>query len=148
MSDHVLLVTITPTPQARIISWPATQVTVGDETFEDTGAGDTNGFYDYLRTAEGRIIGVRFMPFVEHAHLCEAAIPGAGLRITGAPPATSLELYWGVEREFEDTRSADQYFDLNYVLRSPVQTYAVTFGLAHLDEDERAALLSSQRWGT
>ena len=54
MENRVLLVTVTPTPHVKIISWPINRVSIGGEDFEESGAGDTNGFYDFLRASDGR----------------------------------------------------------------------------------------------
>jgi hypothetical protein len=95
-----------------------------DENFEEVGAGDTNGFYDFLRLPQGRIVGVRFTPFVEHADICNSAAQGPGLRVTGAAPTATFELFWGTEREYSETHSADQFMDYNYIFKSPSQKYA------------------------
>src|ERR1700686_4427259 len=107
MYSKVLIVTISPTPSVRVVSWPKSRVAIDDESFNETGAGDTNGFYDFLRLPGGHIIGIRFTPFVEHTHICDSATVGPGLRITGTSPTKSLELFWGTEREYDYALSAD-----------------------------------------
>ena len=142
MEDRLLIVTVSPTPRAKLISWPASRVSINGESFEETGAGDTNGFYDFLRLQGGRIVGVRFTPFVEHADICDSATQGPDLRVVGAAPTASVELFWGTERGYSETLSADQFMDYNYIFKSPSQTYAVTFGFSHLEENEINELLS------
>jgi len=142
MENKVLIVTISPTPRIKLISWPASRVPIDDENFEDAGAGDTNGFYDFLRLPQGHIVGVRFTPFVEHSDICDSATPGLGLRITSAFPTSSIELFWETERNYDYALSADQFFDCNYIFKSPSQKYAVTFGFSHLPENEIEDLLS------
>jgi hypothetical protein len=142
MGHQLLIVTISPRPEIRLISWPTTRVEIDDESFEETGAGDTNGFYDFLRRVDGHIIGVRFRPFVEHVHICDSVTPGPRLRIAGTFPFKSLEIFWGVEQDFDQAQSGDQFFDWNYVFKSTSEMYAVTFGFSHLPEPEIEDLVS------
>lgn len=142
MENKVLVVTISPTPRVKMISWPVSRVRIDDESFEETAAGDTNGFYDFLRLPGGHIVGIRFTPFVEHAHICDSATPGPGLRITGSLPTKSLELFWGTEREYDYALSADQFMDYNYIFKGSSQKYAITFGFCHLAENEIGDLLA------
>jgi len=139
--NKLLIVTVSPAPGVKLISWPTSRVSINDENFEDIGAGDTNGFYDFLRTPQGRIVGVRFAPFVEHSDICDSATQGEGLRITGTAPTASVELYWGSDRQYSENRSADQFMDYNYIFRGPSRTYAITFGFSHLEETEINDLL-------
>jgi hypothetical protein len=142
MENRLLMVTVSRTPRVKLISWPISRVSINGESFEDLGAGDTNGFYDFLRVQGGHIVGVRFTPFVEHADICDSTTQGPGLRVTGTAPTVSVELFWGTEREYRETLSADQFMDYNYIFKSPSQTYAVTFGFSHLEENEISELLS------
>jgi hypothetical protein len=142
MENKVLIVTISPSPLAKLISWPTSRASIGNESFEEAGDGDTNGFYDFLRVAGGHIVGIRFTPFVEHANICDSATPGPGLSITGISPTKSLELFWGARREYDYALSVDQFMDYNYVFKSPEQKYAVTFGFSYLAENEIDDLLS------
>src|SRR5258708_34550798 len=118
MDNHILLVTISPAPRVKLISWPTSHVSVDDESFQEAAAGDTYGFYDFLRLPSGHIVGVRFTPFVEFSHICDSASPGPGLRITGAYPTSSIELFWEGERGYDSALSADQFFDCNYIFKS------------------------------
>ena len=142
MDNRLLMVTISPTPGVKLISWPTSRVSFEGERFEEIGAGDTNGFYDFLRVHQGHIVGVRFTPFMEHSHICDSAVQGQGLRVTGDAPTASVELFWGREREYCESLSADQFMDDNYIFRSASQMYAVTFGFSHLEENEINDLLS------
>lgn len=138
----LLIVTVSPIPRVKLISWPTSQVSINGESFEDAGAGDTNGFYDFLRLPQRRIVGVRFTPFVEHSLICGSAAQGQGLRVTGTAPTASVELLWGGDHAYSEALSTDQFMDYNYIFKSPQQTYAVTFGFSHLEESEINDLLS------
>jgi hypothetical protein len=142
MENKLLIVTISPTPGVKLVSWPTSMVSIGNENFEETGSGDTNGFYDFLRLQDGHIVGVRFTPFMEHADLCDSATQGPGLRVVGVAPTVSIELYWGNDQGYVESLSGDQFMDYNYVFRSPAQRYAVTFGFSHLEEDEIKELMA------
>lgn len=142
MEKEVLLVTVTPNPHVKVVTWPTKRVSVEGQVFEDTGAGDTNGFYDFLRRLDGRIVGVRFTPFIEHSDVCESAITGPGLRLEGTAPTAAVELFWAGVQEYSDSLSADQFMDYNYVFKSSSQVYAITFGFDHLEESEISDLLS------
>jgi hypothetical protein len=114
---------------------------IGDETFEETGAGDTNGFYDFLRPQHGGIIGVRFAPFVSHSYLCDSGKEGPGLRISG-DYSTAVGFFWEDASDFDNALSADQFFDYNYIFKNSSSGYAVTFGLSHLQKGEIEDILS------
>jgi hypothetical protein len=121
---------------------PASQVTIADELFEETGSGDTNGFYDFLRLHDGHIVGVRFTPFVDKTDICDLATSGPGLVIAATPLFPTMELFWGVQKGYDRTLSVDQFMDSNYLFRSESQKYAITFGFSHLPEAEAEDLLS------
>ncbi len=143
MENKHLIVTVSPTPLVKLISTSVDRVLIGGEMFEDAGAGDTNGFYDFLRLPQGEFIGLRFTPFVEFSSICDLATPGPGLRITGNSPTVSVELFWGARFDYDKTLSVDQFFDCNYIFKSSSKRYAVTFGFLHLPEKEIEGLLSS-----
>lgn len=143
MENRLLIVTISPTPRVQVVSWPVSRVQFDGESFAEIGAGDTNGFYDFLRLAGGRIVGVRFTPFVEYADICDSAGQGPGLRIVGDSPTASLELFWGAERDYDSAISGDQFMDYNYIFKTSAQKYAVTFGFSHLEQNEIDDLLSA-----
>jgi hypothetical protein len=143
MEMKLVLVTVTPNPQVKLISWPQNRVFFNQEEFEEVGAGDTNGFYDFLRLRDGHIVGVRFAPFVELSNICDSATPGPGLRIVGISPTASLELFWEPEVTYDHSLSVDQFFDWNYIFKSTSKKYAITFGFSHLPQNEVEDLLST-----
>ena len=142
MSDRLLFVTVSPTPSVKLIAWPTGRVSLHGEEFQEVGAGDTNGFYDFLRLPGGHIVGVRFTPFVEHSGILESVADGPGLRVERTEPSGSLELFWSPDRRYSQELSGDQFMDYNYIFRSSAQNFAVTFGFDHLDESEVEDLLS------
>lgn len=141
MERKLLIVTISSEPRTRLITGTPSKVEIGHELFEETGAGDTNGFYDFLRQPDGKIVGVRFSPFIEFSDICNPASQGVGLRITGAAPTASVELFWKGAANYDPAQSSDQFFDQNYIFRSESGRFAVTFGFSHLAEGEIDDLL-------
>jgi hypothetical protein len=142
MENQILFVTISPQPEVKLISIGLKRVVIGDDIYEEIGAGDSNGFYDFLRQP-GRIIGLRFTPFVEFSKISDSSSPGPAMKITGISPTTTLELYWDRVREYDYSLSVDQFFDSNYIFKGALDRYAVTFGFSYLAENEIEGLLSA-----
>jgi hypothetical protein len=90
-------------------------VTCGDKRFCDAGLGDWIGFYDWLRTADGRVIGLR------------SWIELSELRSLGALPAVNealefeegcLHVWFSDLREFDEEKSDDQDLGTHRLMRS------------------------------
>jgi hypothetical protein len=45
---------------AKELRWPLQEVTVGDAIYQDAGFGNWTAFYDWLRTSDGTLLGVRY----------------------------------------------------------------------------------------
>jgi len=95
---------------------------------------DLPGFYDWLRTPEGKVIGVRFSPTGDAADVVGAAPSTDYLR--KEPSEASLEVYFGAERTFDPDLSGDQSFGSNRIYRSADGQWAITFGLHDLENSE------------
>ncbi len=93
--------------------------------FDDEGFGDLTGFYDWLRNAEGLVIGVRYLPADELNFLLEelSELPYAEVdwRIR------SVEFYFSRDRSVDASISNDQEFGDNRLLRSSSGTIAISF---------------------
>jgi hypothetical protein len=139
---RLIVVTLDPAPEARLIDWPTTRVQIGPDSFTATASTDSNGFYDFLRSAENRIVGVRFMPFVEHVNLLDATRTSPRLRIIGTSPHRALELFWTNDTSFDRSLSDDQLLDWNFVLKSASGKDAVTFDFSGLSLAEQEDLQS------
>ena len=99
------------------------QMTLGDEVFRDSGAGDWHGFYDWLRTASGDVIGITLwvdepIPLLRAVAECTNVVAGENCR--------PLTIYFGEVREFEARISDDQDFGDNMLLLSS-KRFALTF---------------------
>jgi hypothetical protein len=54
MEHRLLAVTISSRPTVKLIANRATSIEIDDQVFKETGAGGTNGFYDFLRQSDGK----------------------------------------------------------------------------------------------
>ncbi len=82
------------------------------------------GFYDWLRTINGDVIGVRLQ-------LDEGEIDGETLRflisLDGRNSVDSIYIFFGTDREFDPARSDDADFGGNILLRGNMGSLAITF---------------------
>lgn len=99
------------------------EITLGEEVFEDAGLGAWLGFYDWLRTKSGDVIGVRLW-VDEASEQIRAAGRCAGV-VTGED-GSPLVIYLGEAREFEEAMSDDQDFGFN-MLQVSDEKFALTF---------------------
>ena len=91
----------------------------------DQGYGDFTGFYDWLRTAGGLVIGVRYYPVQEVEFLCTLTEPLPYVEID--PQTRILTLYFSEDRGVEPSISADQDFGDNKVYKSETGEYGLSF---------------------
>lgn len=61
-SESAIAVILDAPPQIHLIPKDAAGFEFSGEHFEDVGLGMHNGFYDFLRSRTGRILGLRFSP--------------------------------------------------------------------------------------
>ena len=99
------------------------ELMLGGEVFKDSGAGDWLGFYDWLRTRTGKIIGVRL--WVDEVNRDLRAAAGC-VNVVGNAECFPFVIYLGDEREFADENSGDQDFGSNLLLLSSGK-FALTF---------------------
>jgi hypothetical protein len=68
----------------RVISFfisktiPKEGFTQDDDFFKDIGHGDWNGFYDWLRDKDGKLVGIRYSPFKEASWRLGGQFPSCG----------------------------------------------------------------------
>jgi hypothetical protein len=113
------------------------KIYINSVEYQDVGQGDWTGFYDFLRTSEGAIIGIRFSPLLDEAGLLGDLKGKSYVRVL---QNGTFELFFSAERSFTPELSADQDFGDNMVLRSASGEYALTFGLDGLKASEQAQL--------
>lgn len=108
------------------------------ERYVDIGEGDWTGFYDWLRSPTGAILGVRYWPFEGTAFLCQAL---AGLPyVVVDQERRGLEVYFSSDRDFDPQNSGDQEFGDNRVFQSEPGEYALSFATRAIEETELSAL--------
>ena len=105
--------------------------------FRDLGLGGWTGFYDWLRAASGRLVGLRFWPF-EQAEFLLKEIPISETLLVASRGA--ILVFFGDETRFVDGASGDQAFEEARVLVSPSKEYALVFGCSDLSDSERQTL--------
>jgi hypothetical protein len=106
--------------------------------YRDAGFGDFTGFYDWLRRADGRVIGVRYLPFEASRGVGDAVAALPYVEVSA--DRSSLTIFFSADRAFEPAASGDQAFGGNRVFVTDDGAYALTFDAGSLDEAERDRL--------
>jgi hypothetical protein len=101
-----------------------------NDFYEDQGFGDFTGFYDWLRNAEGRVIGVRYLPADELEFLCNAIAQLPYVVVD--PQINSIELYFSDDRSIDESVSNDQEFGDNRLFKSASGTFALSFNASEV----------------
>lgn len=99
------------------------ELALGDDLFRDSGLGDWLGFYDWLRTRSGEVIGVRVWIDEVNEQIRAA---GSCANVISGRDCFPLSIYFGDSREFEEELSCDQDFGSNMLLLSS-NAFALTF---------------------
>lgn len=122
---------------ARDVRWPLAGFSIGEEKYYDASFGDWTGFYDWLRDAEGGLLGIRYTPFEQTEFLTREL---KDLHYVQADPPRHLEIYFSERREIDPKRSCDQAFLYDAVFRSDKGGYAIGFGMEELSESNLRSL--------
>ena len=84
--------------------------------FRDCGLGDWLGFYDWLRTTAGEVIGVQLWVDEPRAiGLLQAASSYVG--VEASKDCLPFRVFFKAERQFDEQASCDQDFGSNLLLR-------------------------------
>ena len=117
-------------------------IAIGGKRFKDSGLGDWVGFYDWLRTMSGVIVGVRTWllddPGVEEIR--RQLGKNSAVQLCGK----EVRVFFSDDREFDDSKSADQGFGIHKVMSSD-GLLALTYDLDFLTVEELAMLRSACR---
>jgi hypothetical protein len=129
-------------PRLRLIAKGARDFDFFGDRFEDVGLGEHNGFYDFLRSRKGEIIGLRYLPSAGAESLFdEISAQERGFRFGRDGELRVLFIFLGEDEDFDPETSSDQYFGDNAIYRSRVSgKIAVAFGYDLLSMAERASL--------
>ncbi|MCE4556273.1 hypothetical protein [Pelomonas cellulosilytica] len=128
----VVVVVISPDQRPQLVELSeedqvATTLLLGGVAFTDTGTGDWQGFYDWLRNQEGQVLGVRQWVDDPNSLLLTGSFSGA----EADSKHGVLMIYFGDERKFDEASSGDQCFGNNRLLRAGSKV-AVTFSASYL----------------
>jgi len=102
---------------------PESKLQIEGLSLNDSGLGDWLGFYDWLRDSSKKVIGVRIWLDEENVHV--AAI-GECINAVMARAGKELSIFFGDDREFEDSMSDDQDFGGNRLFVGP-SVFAFSF---------------------
>jgi hypothetical protein len=109
---------------------PGERIEVFGALYRDTGYGDFTGFYDWLRSPEGVVIGLRWWPFGDLGFVLETL---RGREYASLDPAEEyVDIWFGSERVSIPEEPKEQDFVGNKVLVSDSGDYVLSFhaGLA------------------
>jgi len=106
---------------------PGPRLSVDGVDFVEVRDGDFAGFYDWLRTVDGRVIGVRWWLFEELRRLCDR-LQGRDYALVD-PACRFVDLWFSTERAFDPGQSNDQDFGNNRVLESDNGDLLLSFNL-------------------
>jgi hypothetical protein len=130
-------------PRIHTISKGAAGFDFAGDYFQDVGLGIHNGFYDFLRSRNGTILGLRYLPDPE-AEVLLAGVPvDGGLRFASDGGLRVLLIFLGEEQDFDPETSSDQYFGDNAIYRGKNSgTLAIAFAIDLLSPAERTSFLN------
>jgi hypothetical protein len=113
--------------------WPVPSFEYGGRQYSDTGLGEVTGFYDWLRDAQGTLLGIRYSPLESAEFLLQAL---AGLAYVKGDPRESVEIYFGPISEPDAARSHDQGFQYSALFSNSQDRFALILGTEDLKRDD------------
>jgi len=140
--DWELAVVLSTQPRILRIQKDAQSFDLRGDHFQDVGFGYHNGFYDFLRSQAGTIIGIRYFPAAQADAMLQGVAEGEHIIRMRVEKMTALLVFWGADRHFNPEFPSDQYFGNNFIyLSNKSGRLAVGFGIDILAPDERASLM-------
>ncbi len=131
---------------AKELCWPLQEVTVENTTYRDAGFGNWTAFYDWLRSSDSTLLGVRYWLRDDLSFLGESV---QSRDYAEVEPGRQIEVYFSEGRQVDQKLSCDQEFLYDAVFRSSDGTYAIGFGMEGLtDADIEHLTRSGIRWAT
>jgi hypothetical protein len=128
------------------VPWPFQGFRLGDNIYRDVGLGEWTGFYDWMRRANGDLVGVRYSPLVDNQLLFEAA---RALRYARIDSTGGLEVYFSDDDGADERQSCDQEFQYDPVFRSELGGWAIAFDVVALTPMDQGQLRRIGRnWAT
>jgi hypothetical protein len=137
-ADRVLLVILGEGVTLKVAErLPASTVQIGEDQFHSPAASEWIGFYDWLRTADDELIGVRQWIDEEFSQVCEGLVRFDSVYM---PTSNYAEIYFDSRRAFDAENSDSQSFGGNRIYVSQRSNYMLTFALHWLEDRDRAYL--------
>src|SRR5262249_31761580 len=113
-------------------------ITLQGKVFVDSGLGDWIGFYDWLRTRDGKLLGVRTWLEKMSADDLRRNLAGNSAVELGNG---EVRVWFSEERGFDEAFSADQDLGTHRMMRAGSDEFALTFDVERLSESELQTLL-------
>ena len=131
---------------AKGLRWPLKEVTIGDKTYKDAGFGNWTAFYDWLRSSDSALLGVRYWLREDLNFLGENVKDRDYVEVEAG---RQIEVYFSRGGQVDQRLSCDQEFLYDAVFRSLDGTYAIGFGMEALTGADIDHLTESGiRWAT
>lgn len=102
-----------------------TSLVVADIEFKEVAGGSFNGFYDWLRDSEGRVLGVRYYPFEDYCFLFSVVTELDFVEVVESD--TCFNIYFSGDSELDESKSCDQAFGGNKIFKSAGGEYFISF---------------------
>jgi hypothetical protein len=121
-------------------AWPIKSLTIDGQVYRPVGP-EWSGFYDWLRTGDGVVVGVRYHPTEETRFLLEEAL---ALDYAAVGRHKDLCIYFGENRTFDPDQSEDQDFAYDQVFVTPSRIGSgICFSTENLTEAQVSGLTSN-----
>ncbi|HKP03478.1 MAG TPA: hypothetical protein VJU77_08980 [Chthoniobacterales bacterium] len=131
-----ILVNLAESPRFTYFESRPSETVLSELGLVDSKLGDWTGFYDWLRTDTGAIVGVRYWPFEKTEFLVRPAVASSDIVVD---PRGALLVFFGREEHFDDKLSDDQAFEESRVLLFSGR-HILLFGCSDLSAEERTQL--------
>ena len=138
-----LVVVLTEPPTLHVLSTEiGDTVALAGRHFVDSGLGDWIGFYDWLRTREGKLLGVR--TWLDELGTQDLRRTLAG-NLAVELGKREIRVWFSAERGFEEAASTDQDLGTHRLMMAGPDKFALTFNLERLRANELHTLLEWAR---
>ncbi len=128
---------------AEMTAWPKDRLVAFGEIYSSV-AGEWTGFYDWLRDADHRLLGVRYWPFESTELVITRATE---LAYVSTNKQRYIEIFFASERHVKQEFSKDQEFLYDPVYVSPSGGCALAFSTDGLSEaDYRSIAEARAEW--
>lgn len=113
-------------------------VSLRGKGFVDSGLGDWIGFYDWLRTRDGKLLGVRsWLDEMGAEDLRRTLAQNSAVELGKG----DVRVWFSADRDFDEAFSADQDLGTHRIVRAGADEFALTFNVERLSESELQTLL-------